>query len=163
MSDIFSKEKRSDVMSRVRSRGNRRTELALIELLRRHKIRGWRRHSKLPGTPDFIFPSEGVAIFVDGCFWHSCPKHATFPAVRAKFWLRKLEENKARDRRVNRVLRQTGWCVLRVWQHDLVPKNAARCVCRIQKALQANAREPIHSRRPRVSMHRCQNVVKSRV
>src|SRR2546429_614131 len=137
MADIFSRNKRSDIMSRVRSRGNRRTELALVELLRKHRIYGWRRHSKLPGTPDFIFLTERIAIFVDGCFWHGCPKHSTFPVTRAAFWSKKLAENKARDRRVNRALRQNGWQVLRIWQHELNGKNATGCVARIERALRA--------------------------
>jgi DNA mismatch endonuclease (patch repair protein) len=135
MPDIFTKAKRSDVMSRVRSRGNRRTELALIKLLRVHRIKGWRRHPKLPGTPDFLFRKERVVIFVDGCFWHGCPKHATFPVTRQAFWSTKLADNKARDLRVNSALRRSGWRVLRVWQHELQAKNATRCLVRIGKAL----------------------------
>ncbi|MBX3731229.1 MAG: hypothetical protein KF791_01400 [Verrucomicrobiae bacterium] len=69
--------------------------------------------------PDFVFRQVRLAVFVDGCFWHGCPKHATQPKGNAAFWRRKLAANRARDRRVNRVLRAAGWCVLRIWEHEL--------------------------------------------
>lgn len=131
MVDVFSRRKRSEVMSKVRSRGNKDTELALMTLFRRHHITGWRRHLKLPGTPDFTFPKRRLAVFVDGCFWHGCPRHATFPATRRVFWLKKFATNKARDRRVNRELRQLGWRVIRIWEHDLAKRGEA-CIRRIQ-------------------------------
>lgn len=131
MPDIFTKAIRSELMSKVRSRGNKDTELALMKLFRLHRITGWRRHLKLPGTPDFAFPKRRLAVFVDGCFWHGCPKHATFPATRPAFWLRKFATNKARDRRVNRELRNLGWRVLRIWEHEL--KHPARCLARLAR------------------------------
>src|SRR5437016_5002900 len=109
MADVFTKPERSRVMSRVRSRANKATELALVALLRRYQISRWRRHQPLFGNPDFAFPGAKLALFVDGCFWHCCPKHATTPASNRAFWKRKLAGNKARDRRVNRVLRRRGW------------------------------------------------------
>ena len=76
MPDVFTKAKRSQVMSRIRGRGNQETELALAKLLRAARINGWRRHAPIFGRPDFTFHKERVVIFVDGCFWHGCPKHA---------------------------------------------------------------------------------------
>ena len=135
VADVFSKAKRSDVMSRIRSRGNQRTELALAALLRRHGITGWRRHVPLtlagPKTkdkgqtgngrvrPDFVFRDVRLALFVDGCFWHGCPRHATQPKDNASFWRKKIAANQARDRRVNRELKRAGWRVLRIWEHAL--------------------------------------------
>ena len=110
-------------MSRIRSKGNRDTELRLIQIFRANGIKGWRRGSKLPGKPDFVFPKLKTAVFVDGCFWHACPKHGTQPKNRAAFWLAKLTGNKARDRRVNRALRERGWKVMRIWEHELANKN----------------------------------------
>ena len=69
--------------------------------------------------PDFVFARQRVAVFVDGCFWHGCRWHGTQPQGNAAFWAKKLAGNKARDRRVNRVLRHRGWRVLRVWEHGL--------------------------------------------
>ena len=69
--------------------------------------------------PDFVFRQLRLALFVDGCFWHGCPKHATWPAHRAAWWRRKIEGNKTRDRVVDRALRRAGWWVVRVWEHEL--------------------------------------------
>ena len=124
-------------MARVRGRGNRSTEEKLVRLFRQAGIKGWRRHLRLPGTPDFAFPKNRLVIFVDGCFWHGCPKHATFPTTRRDFWLTKFASNKLRDRRVNRELRQLGWRVLRIWEHEL--KRPQSCLQRIRIACIAGA------------------------
>jgi len=118
-------------MSRIRGTGNKQTELRLIQIFRIYHIIGWRRGSKLPGKPDFIFPKWRVAIFVDGCFWHGCPKHATWPKTRAAFWKKKIEGNRARDRRVNRELRARGWKVVRVWEHELRRRDEAKLTRRL--------------------------------
>jgi DNA mismatch endonuclease (patch repair protein) len=109
-------------MSRIRGRGNKDIELVLAKLFRIHKITGWRRHQKVFGKPDFIFAGLRFALFVDGCFWHGCPKHCKMPAGNRVFWKGKFAANKARDRRVNRELRKLGWKVLRIWEHDLVQR-----------------------------------------
>ena len=75
--------------------------------------------SRMTGRPDFIFPRERVAVFVDGCFWHVCPEHYIAPATRAEFWRSKLQANRARDEHVNLELAAVGWQVLRFWEHDL--------------------------------------------
>lgn len=136
MPDVFTKRKRSEVMSRIRGRGNRQTELALATLLRKCGVTGWRRNQPLFGKPDFIFRKSRVAVFVDGCFWHSCPQHATMPATNRAFWRRKLAKNRRRDRLVNQTLRRNGWRVVRIWGHELV-KSSARCVEKIQRQLNA--------------------------
>ena len=122
-------------MSRIRGRGNKDTELALAKLLRRNRITGWRRNQPGFGKPDFIFPKLRVAIFVDGCFWHGCPKHATQPKGNRTFWKTKFTRNKTRDRLVTRTLRAQGWRVLRIWEHELARKNEMRLVGRIHLAL----------------------------
>jgi len=127
--DVFTKSKRSAVMSRIRGSGNKDTELALIKIFRAHKITGWRRRQLIFGKPDFVFPKLKVAIFVDGCFWHACPKHGTQPRSNAAFWRKKLAANKKRDRLVNAILRSADWRVLRIWEHEL--KNEARLLRRI--------------------------------
>jgi DNA mismatch endonuclease (patch repair protein) len=168
MPDVFTKRKRSEVMSRIRSRGNKDTELALAKLFRVHRITGWRRQKSViarssqrqlahsstgqskPGARssvradarrllrvnvDFVFPKLKLAVFVDGCFWHGCPKHATKPKNNRAFWRRKLSANVARDRLVIRTLRGTGWRVLRVWEHELARKNQLRLVRRIRRVI----------------------------
>lgn len=136
MSDVFTKAKRSDVMSRIRGRGNINTELALIRFFRAYRITGWRRHRPVFGKPDFVFSKLRVAVFVDGCFWHGCPNHSNLPANNREFWRRKLAANKIRDRRVARTLRSNGWQVMRIWEHELTLKNEGRLLGRIERALE---------------------------
>ena len=139
MPDVFTKAKRSDVMSRIRSRGNKDTELALMRVFRAHRITGWRRHQLVFGKPDFVFHKLRLALFVDGCFWHGCPKHATKPRNNAAFWRKKFAANRGRDRLVTRALRNNGWRVLRIWEHELARKNEARLVVRLRRALGTSA------------------------
>ncbi len=133
--DVFSRRERSRIMSRIRSRGNAATELRLIHLFHAHKITGWRRNQRLPGKPDFVFREKHVAVFVDGCFWHGCPKHATNPKSNRAYWRHKLSGNKSRDRLVTRTLRLSGWHVLRIWHHELKRKNESRLLRRLERAL----------------------------
>jgi DNA mismatch endonuclease, patch repair protein len=135
MVDVFSKAKRSAVMSRIRGRGNKDTEMALACLLRQNKITGWRRHLPIFGRPDFAFPKQKIAVFVDGCFWHGCPKHFSLPANNRAFWKRKFTTNKLRDVLVTRTLRSQGWRVLRIWEHDLSGKQIPRPLSHILRAL----------------------------
>ena len=128
-------EKRSAVMARIRGSGNKDTELRLIALFRAHGITGWRRNARVFGKPDFVFRPAKVAVFVDGCFWHGCPRHATKPANRAEWWAAKLARNAERDRVVTRTLRAAGWRVLRVWECALTRRRCARTVGRILRAL----------------------------
>jgi DNA mismatch endonuclease (patch repair protein) len=134
MPDVFTKAKRSEVMSRIRGRGNKATEIAFARLLRQNGITGWRRHLPILGKPDFTFRSNRLVVFVDGCFWHGCPRHGNKPKGNAAFWRRKFSRNKLRDRLVNRELRQAGWRVVRIWEHD-VTKRPMACVRRIQDCL----------------------------
>lgn len=135
MADVFSKTERSAIMSRVRSRGNEATELRLVKLLRVHRISGWRRHPRVYGHPDFVFPAQRLAVFVDGCFWHSCPKHGSMPKSNRKFWRAKLLANRRRDRYQRRELRRRGWTVLRIWQHEFAAGNERRLAARLRQAL----------------------------
>jgi len=115
-------------------------------LLRRHKLAGWRRQIEIraPATdrrpfkvrPDFVFRPARVALFVDGCFWHGCPRHGTLPVGNRAFWRRKLAVNLARDQRVDRTLRRLGWRVVHLWEHELARKNEPRLVRRLRRALQ---------------------------
>jgi len=140
MADVFSKRKRSAVMSAIRSRGNKATELRLIALMRAHGITGWRRSSTLTGKPDFVFPRLKLAVFVDGCFWHGCPIHGTKPKNNAAFWRKKISANRARDRLVTRTLRAQGWRVLRIWEHELTRKNERRLLRRLGTLICAHRR-----------------------
>lgn len=120
-------------MARIRGRGNKNTELALVKMLRAHGITGWRRHQSLFGKPDFTFRKERLVIFVDGCFWHGCPLHSNTPVNNRLFWKRKLGTNKVRDRIVTQTLRGQGWLVIRIWEHEL-SKNPDKCIRKISLA-----------------------------
>jgi DNA mismatch endonuclease (patch repair protein) len=119
MADVFSREKRSFVMSRIRSRGNATTELRVIALFRQRGITGWRRNVALAGRPDFVFRREHVVVFVDGCFWHGCPRCYRAPSTNNDYWRSKVVRIRQRDRAVSRRLRADGWAVVRVWEHAL--------------------------------------------
>jgi len=136
VADVFTKAKRSEVMSRIRGRGNQATEIALAKFFRRNQITGWRRHQKVFGKPDFVFKQVRLALFVDGCFWHGCPKHGTQPKGNAAFWRRKISRNQSRDMEVNRTLRKAGWRVLRIWEHELVRKNEGKLIRRILRIME---------------------------
>jgi len=121
-------------MAAVRSRGNKATELILVGLFRAAGLKGWRRHAAILGRPDFVFSKERVAVFVDGCFWHGCPKHCRMPASNRKYWVSKIDRNVRRDRVTRKVLRANGWKVVRVWEHELKTRPQS-VVTRISRAL----------------------------
>lgn len=118
--DTVDRKTRSRMMSRIRSRGNRTTELRARMILVRAGVRGWTISGKwLPGKPDLSFPSKRLAVFLDGCFWHSCPKCGHLPRTNRAYWSRKLRRNSEHDRHANSKLRAIGWRPLRVWEHEL--------------------------------------------
>lgn len=130
MADFLTPKERSYRMSLIRSRDTG-PERQLAKVLRGLKLK-FRRHSKLPGTPDFVLLESKVAVFADGDFWHG----RSFSAKREKlspFWLDKITNNMARDRRVDRQLRRLGYSVIRVWEGDL-KKREHWCSSRIVKA-----------------------------
>jgi DNA mismatch endonuclease (patch repair protein) len=95
-------------------------EVALRAALWRLGLR-YRLHTRVPGTRrtiDIAFPGSRVAVFIDGCFWHGCPVHATSPKANAAWWADKLAANAARDRDTNRRLESAGWTIVRVWEHE---------------------------------------------
>lgn len=128
---------RSRIMSAIRGKHNRTTELQLRMALLRNRVRGWRLHVKtLPGTPDFYFEKEKVAVFVDGCYWHGCPKCGHVPKTRSGFWKAKIGRTQERDKKKRLELRKIGVFPLRIWEHDL-KKTAGlnKAVSRILKSL----------------------------
>lgn len=119
MTDWLSQEQRSRNMASIRSKGNATTERVFLRLLQKARISGWRRHLNLPGKPDFVFRSQRLAIFVDGCFWHGCPRCYRLPEDNRPYWKAKVLSNRRRDRRRTRELQSNNWRVLRVWEHSL--------------------------------------------
>lgn len=126
--DNVDKVTRSRIMASIKSAGNRSTERRMRMLLVRAGIRGWTvRPQGFLANPDFVFRSIPLAVFVDGCFWHGCPKCGHWPSSNRKYWNAKLERNIRRDRRLRARLRKEGWSVLGVWAHELANPSA---VCR---------------------------------
>lgn len=134
MADIFTPQKRSEVMSAIRSKDTK-PELRVRSQLHRKGFR-FRLHGRgLPGKPDIILSRYRSAIFVHGCFWHlheGCAD-ARLPKSRTEFWAEKLTRNVARDKRNQRELRAMGWKVIVVWECEL--KNEHRAIERIQREL----------------------------
>ena len=123
MVDTVDPEKRSRIMAKVKSHGNKSTELKLIKLFKEYEIKGWRRKYPVFGKPDFVFPKSRLAIFVDGCFWHGCKKHCRIPESNCSYWVSKIDRNIKRDSLVNSELVKRGWHVLRIWEHELKKGN----------------------------------------
>lgn len=123
--DTVSPETRSRVMAQVRSQRNRSTEWRLRACLIRGGIRGWTLNpSDISGKPDFAFRNERVLVFVDGCYWHGCPTCYRRPSSHTEYWDAKVQRNRARDVKTTAQLKQDGWRVLRIWEHQLSSMNS---------------------------------------
>lgn len=118
MIDVLTKQQRSYCMSRIQGKDTQ-PEFLLRKAISSAGIKGYRLHYRLLGKPDIIFPKRKIAVFIDGCFWHKCPKCFIKPATNKKFWEKKIESNVKRDRIVNAELRRKGWKVLRIWEHEM--------------------------------------------
>jgi DNA mismatch endonuclease (patch repair protein) len=87
----------------------------------------------LLGKPDFVFPKSRLTVFVDGCFWHGCPKHGHTPRSNTAYWRKKIARNIERDQEVNRELKKRGWRVFRIWEHELTLKHRKRLLYRFRR------------------------------
>lgn len=121
MTDVFSKEKRSEVMSKIRSKWTKQ-EIIVHNYFKGNKIRH-EMHPKMEGSPDIILTDRKVAIFLHGCFWHKCPIHYKEPKSKKKFWKSKIERNVLRDRKNIKLLRRNSWKNIIIWEHDIKNKN----------------------------------------
>ena len=130
--DNLSPEHRRKNMSNIRSKGNRSTERRLRSSLAGAGISGFKMHLKcVPGKPDFAFLEQKLAVFVDGCFWHGCPKCYIRPKSSQAYWDEKLRRNRRRDITIDSELKAAGWMSLRIWEHELKrPKKALKIVLR---------------------------------
>ena len=120
MTDVFTKTKRSELMSRIKNR-NTRPEMTVRSMLHRMGYRFRLHRADLPGKPDIVLPRYKTVIFVHGCFWHrhkDC-RFAYTPKSRTDFWLKKLESNAIRDQQVKTDLERLGWRVITVWECEL--------------------------------------------
>ena len=123
MADTFTKTERSEIMRKVKSNRNKSTELKLIQFFKENAIKGWRRNFKLFGKPDFVFPKQRLAIFLDGCFWHGHNCRNTKPKDNAEYWQTKIARNQQRDKNLTETLTNKNWKVVRIWECELKDNN----------------------------------------
>lgn len=131
MADIFTPEKRSWIMSRIRST-NTKIDLEMKKILTKNKIKHL-MYPKMFGNPDFIIERKRIAVFCDGDFWHGY-KYDEKKKPSKEFWRDKIENNMKRDVRITRKLRKDGWSVLRFWEHD-IEKRPEVCINRIKRKI----------------------------
>jgi DNA mismatch endonuclease (patch repair protein) len=136
MVDRVSKETRSKIMSSIRSRDTK-PEIILRKYLWSKGLRFRVNYSA--EKIDIAFPSKKIALFVDGCFWHSCPIHSHEPKSNKSYWLPKLQKNKERDFKKNQLLAKQGWAVIRIWEHELC--DMPSIIEKIEKATQNESRK----------------------
>ncbi|MFC9232781.1 very short patch repair endonuclease [Streptomyces decoyicus] len=121
----------------IQARRDTGPEMAVRRLLYASGHR-YRLQRRVPGfsrrTIDIAFPGAKVAVFLDGCFWHGCPEHATHPKANADWWRNKLDGNIARDRETTAHLVEQGWTVLRFWEHEDPVAVAERIACTLADA-----------------------------
>jgi len=155
MADVYTRAERSALMAKVHGHGNLTTEEALAKMFR---VEGWSgcwRQRAIGGRtaagerfrvrPDFVFAARRLVVFVDGCFWHGCPRHGALPRGNAAFWREKFRRNRARDRRDTGRLRLTGWKVLRLWEHELKPKARPALLTKLRKVFARAQKSPTAS------------------
>ena len=133
MADTFDKDTRTTIMRAVKSKNNKSTELRLIALFQKNNITGWRRHYQVKGHPDFVFLSQRVAVFVDGCFWHGHDCRNTRPSNNQDYWEKKRARNIKHDTEVTALFEKRGWKVLRIWECELKKKNEGALLDRIKR------------------------------
>lgn len=132
VTDVLTPSQRKLCMSRNRG-ANTSPEVLLRRELWRRGLR-YRLRGKLFGKPDIVFWSARVAVFVDGCFWHGCWEHAVQPRTNSEFWRKKIEKNRERDQKVTEVLKNDGWSVLRIWEHE-IKSDLGACAERVAAVL----------------------------
>jgi len=132
--DIYSKEVRSKVMARVKSKDTK-PELLVRRYLHSRGYYYRKNVKKLPGTPDIVLRKYGVAIFIHGCFWHGHEADGEMPASNCAYWQKKIARNKQRDALARRKLIEQGWVVLTIWECQLKPKNRTRTLLGLELCL----------------------------
>ena len=136
MTDVLTKQERSYNMSQIKGKDTQ-PEIKLRKEIFSSGLKGHKIHKKIAGKPDIVFPKQRIAVFIDGCFWHKCPKCYQEPKTNNKFWSEKINANKRRDKKVNTQLKKDGWTILRFWEHE-IKVNSSRCVEKIKNAVLSN-------------------------
>jgi DNA mismatch endonuclease (patch repair protein) len=142
--DTLTKAQRSHCMSRIKSK-NTQLETLFMGKVRSFRLKGYLLHCNLPGKPDIYFQRARLAVFVDGCFWHGCPRCYSRPATNKDFWTAKIKKNRRRDATVNRQLRNEGIRIVRFWGHQ-IKASPDRCAEKMRsyllKSPGTNSRKP---------------------
>lgn len=133
MADLHTKEQRSYNMSHIKGKDTM-LEVKFRKKLFSKGLRGYRLNYKLIGKPDLAFPKKKIVVFIDGCFWHKCPKCFKSPESNKDFWTKKIDGNLERDKKVNHILKENGWTVIRIWQHEIF-EDTDKCCEKVIKYL----------------------------
>jgi DNA mismatch endonuclease, patch repair protein len=134
MPDQFSPDERSEIMRRVKSKDTS-LERKVRSALHKRGLR-YRLYYDLPGKPDIVFVRARVVVFIDSCFWHGCPKHLRMPQSNREYWEKKIGGNIARDNQNNEQYEQSGWFLIRIWEHEL-KEDFAGSISRIEILVQS--------------------------
>ena len=132
MTDVHDTATRSYNMAMIRC-SDTKPEVLLRKTLWHQGLR-YSLNSRLPGKPDLVFSRFKAVVFVDGCFWHACPKHLKWPKSNAVFWKEKITANKKRDVVVNKRLHSLNWNVIRIWEHE-IKSDVERCARRVEHVI----------------------------
>ncbi len=129
MTDVHSKETRSYNMSQIRGKWTKQ-EILIHNILKGRKIKHM-MHPDIEGKPDILIKNSKTLIFLDGCFWHKCPRCFRQPETNREFWMNKIENNFKKDKEVTKKLKRKGWTILRLWEHE-IRENLSECIKRIE-------------------------------
>ena len=135
MVDVFSRKKRSEIMSRIKSK-NTGIEKAVFSYLRKRKIYFQSHYHKIFGKPDIAIPSKKLAVFINGDFWHGYRFIVWKERIPRAYWRDKIESNIARDKKNYSMLKSRGWSVLKIWEHE-IKQQPEKTFTRIEKFLKS--------------------------
>ena len=137
--DNLTKTQRRKNMQSIRSKDTS-IEKIIRSGLRHAGIRFRSNVSTMLGKPDFVFNDAKTVLFLDSCFWHSCPYHATQPKSNRAYWRPKLKRNKERDQSITKALRKSGWKVIRIWEHR-IKKDPKGCLAIVEAAVRLRIKQ----------------------
>ncbi|MBI2054333.1 MAG: very short patch repair endonuclease [Candidatus Staskawiczbacteria bacterium] len=118
MTDKITKKERSSLMAKIKSKETK-LEKDFRKLLWKDGFRYRKNSSKHFGKPDIVVASKNLVVFIDSCFWHGCKKHCRIPEANREYWVKKINGNRNRDKKVNVYYKKIGWKIIRIWEHNL--------------------------------------------
>lgn len=145
MVDIVSRKKRSEIMRAVKSCGTK-LEISFCRMLRENGLRFKRNDKSCFGKPDFSLKKIKTAVFIDSCFWHGCRSHCRMPKSHSGYWKQKIQNNKARDKQVNKWYKKQGWKIIRIWEHA-IKTNSQMQVEKVLRRVMPERSIPSHIRK----------------